>query len=81
MMNSTSILSALVSTQINGAAIGLCSGRRRQKRGSSSRIEGEEDDIEDEDEEEGAAGTSAIMHLVQTRGLDHTAHHLKVLHR
>ena len=63
-MSSSTILSALVSTQTNGAGIGLCSGM-------NEKLNEELDCLDDE---------PAVMHLLQSRNMDHTASYLKVLH-
>jgi hypothetical protein len=65
------------SVQVMGVALGMC------RPPALSQCESRDDD----DEEEAAAPTSdgegvkSCMHVVNTRGLDHTALHLLCLHR
>ena len=82
-MTSSSILSAIVSTQLNGAAIGLCASSRggASSDGVSSEGVSSEGESSDDEEEEEEDRDGACMHIVQTRGIDQTVVHLKLLHR
>jgi hypothetical protein len=88
VMTSSSILSAIVSTQLNGAAIGLCASSRGgassegvSSDGVSSEGASSEGVSSDDEEEEEEDRDGACMHIVQTRGIDQTVVHLKLLHR